>query len=290
MSVPLVRRGQLVGYLQLQHPTQARDQATRHFAFAMALTSPLILICLGIAGHYFASRAVQPVEESMRVLKQFIADAGHELSTPISIIQANAEAIDEELEDSGIPAGRLDVITRSTERMSNLVDDLMVLARTTSPRLLSATTQCKFHEIVTAIVQEFAQLFKEKGIDLKSSDIQECPMYGNPEGLKKLLSNLLSNALRYTDSGGTVTVSLSQDGHHAHLQVADTGIGIPQEALASIFERFYRVDKSRSRAAGGSGLGLAIVKAIVLAHHGKIEVDSKVGEGSRFLVVLPLRS
>jgi len=226
----------------------------------------------------------------MRVLKQFIADAGHELGTPISIIQANAEAIDEELEDKGIPAGRLNVITRSTERMANLVDDLMVLARTTSPRLLSATTQIQLHEIVAGTVQEFAQLFKEKGIDLKSAEIQDCSMYANPEGMKKLVSNLLSNALRYTDSGGNVTVSVSHDGHHAHLVVADTGIGIPQDQIPHIFDRFYRVDKSRSRAAGGSGLGLAIVKAIVLAHHGKIEVDSKVAEGTRVSVVLPLRS
>lgn len=289
LSVPLVRDGVLVGYLQLEHPTKNRDHATRHFGLAVCLTAPLLIVCLGASGYLFAQRAVRPVEEAMRALRQFMADAGHELGTPISIIQANAEALDEELAEHGLDPVRTEVITRSTERMSNLVNDLMVLAKTTSPRLLWQPVTVSFHELVGSTVLEFSQLFKEKNIALQVDALPECSLLGSPESLKKMISNLLSNALRYTDSGGTVTVSLFNEGRHARLEVRDTGIGIPEESIAHIFDRFYRVEKSRARAAGGSGLGLAIVKAVVDAHHGKIEVDSKVGHGTRFSVTLPLR-
>jgi signal transduction histidine kinase len=144
-------------------------------------------------------------------------------------------------------------------------------------------------KLVRNILEEFDELFKAKGINLKYDKLQPVQIYGDADGLKRLLTNLLQNALRYTDADGTVTVSLESSIRNARLRVADTGIGIPPESLPRIFDRFYRVDKSRSRAAGGVGLGLSIVRAIVDAHKGRIEVHSQVDQGTEFIITVPLR-
>ena len=210
--------------------------------------APLLLVGLGVSGYLFSMRAVAPVEETLRILRRFMADAGHELSTPISIIQVNAEAMEQELSEQSLPQTRVEVITRSTEHMSNLVQDLMLLSRMESPQLVSHTVSIELDKVVHATIEEFNELSSEKGITLTDGVIQPTLVSGDPNSLKRMLSNLLSNALRYTDKDGIVTVSLSNSVRQAKLSVVDTGIGIPEESLDHIFERFYRVEKSRSRA------------------------------------------
>jgi signal transduction histidine kinase len=287
LATPIMDGNKLLGFLQIQLSLKNVEHAINQFGYTMGSLAPFLLLGLGIAGYVFSSIAAAPVEESFSVLRRFMSDAGHELSTPISIIQANAEAMEVEIPASESSSKRLEVIFRSTERMSNLVTDLMLLSKMESPELFASKTSIDFERLVRSVVEEFQELFKTKSIELKVKQLNPAPLIGNGESLKRLVTNLLQNALRYTESSGTVEIALENLGRNLRLTVADTGIGIPTESLPHIFDRFYRVDKSRSRAQGGSGLGLSIVKAIVDAHRGRIEVHSEEGKGTTFVVTLP---
>ena len=154
--------------------------------------------------------------------------------------------------------------------------------------LTAATSSLQVDKVARLCAEEFEDRFKEKKIELTVAELQPAMVHGDQDALHRLVTNLLENALRYTNEGGKVTVSCRIIGRVARLSVEDTGVGIPAESLPRLFDRFYRVDQSRSRNAGGSGLGLAIVKAIADAHRGYVEVASEPGKGTRFSVVLPL--
>jgi signal transduction histidine kinase len=288
-SSPLAVEGKLVGYLQIQVNLRSRERAVTTFVSTVTNVAPYLLVSLGIAGYLFSSLAAKPVEESFHVLRRFMTDAGHELGTPISIIQANAELLEPDVQSNEGMVNRLAVITRSTDRLGSLVHDLILLSKMESPELQKKRLVVDFDKLVRGAVEEFEALFDGKGIKLTAEKILPSQVLGDPDSLKRLLMNLLQNALRYTESGGTVSVTLDHVGRSTRLTVSDTGIGIPEESLPRIFDRFYRVEKSRTRAAGGAGLGLSIVKAIVDLHRGRIEVTSKVGTGTTFTVWLPLR-
>ncbi len=286
-STVLRQQGRIDGYLQVQLPTRMRDQSIGHYAMVSLGMLPLLAAGLGIAGYLFAGRAARPIEDSFRTLTRFMADVGHELGTPLSVIQVNAESLEPLLEEREIPVERLRVIAHASERMGRLVKDLMLLVKMERPRVTGSGAPLSFDEAVISVVEEFREPFHRKGIELVCEKVDQVVVIGEMDHIKRLVANLVGNALRYTDSGGRVRVALSHSGRTARLTVRDTGIGIPPEARALIFERFYRVDKERSRAEGGTGLGLAIVKAIVDAAKGKIEVFSQVGKGSSFIVTLP---
>jgi len=285
-ATPIMDGPKTVGYLQIQLSLKNVDHAITQFGYTMGSLAPFLLLGLGMAGYVFSSKAADPVEESFLVLRRFMSDAGHELSTPISIIQANAEAMEVELPADG-DKNRLKVIFRSTDRMSNLVTDLMLLSKMESPQMFARKTTTDFQGLVKGVVEEFQELFKNKSIELKVKYNSQAPLVGDAESLKRMLTNLLQNALRYTDPCGIVQIDLENAGRSVKLTVTDTGVGIPPESLPHIFDRFYRVDTSRSRAQGGSGLGLSIVKAIVDAHRGRVDVQSEVGKGTTFTVTLP---
>ncbi len=287
LTTPLINDGKGIGFLQVQVPTKLRDTATRQFVLTMAVIAPLLLLSLGVCGYFFSGKAAKPVEETFSVLRQFLADVGHELGTPIAIIQAAAENLSLEFKDDNSGTDRLSIISRSCERMSRLVEDLMLLARMEAPQPSDRQSPVQLDRLLKGAVQEFADRFKDRNIDLQLVDVSPAVVTGDQDSLYRMVGNLLENALRYTMDGGKVTVSLRSHGRTARLAVEDTGIGILPESLGHIFDRFYRVDKSRSRAAGGSGLGLSIVKAIVESHRGTVEVASEAGHGSKFTVVLP---
>jgi len=289
LSLPLHEGKKLVGYLQLELSLRNRERATTQFVSTMGLIFPFLVLGLGIAGYVFSGKAARPVEKSFGILQRFMTDAGHELSTPISIIQANAEAMEIEHESGQARENRLAVIVRSTERMANLVKDLMLLSKMESPQLTTNKMSLDLEKLVRAAAEEFEELFKSKSITLNIEKVRPASIIGDPDAIRRLIGNLLHNALRYTEASGVVTVELEQAGRVVKLTISDTGIGIPAESLPLIFDRFYRVDKSRSRTQGGSGLGLSIARAIADAHKGRIEVQSQLGKGSTFTVFLPAR-
>jgi OmpR-family two-component system manganese-sensing sensor histidine kinase len=297
-STPLSPNKKVQGYLQIQLSLRSIDRAAKQFAETLAVIAPFLLLSLGIAGYIFSGRAVKPLQESFEVLRRFMNDAGHELSTPISIIQANAEAMELDLpEADGGSSGevttvspaltKLAIIGRSTERMGTLVQDLMLLSKMESPQVQAKRVVIQLDKLVKDVLEDFEELFKNKGIELAIAKTQSITLMGDADQLKRLLTNLLQNAMRYTDAGGKVTVSVDTFGRYARLVIKDSGIGIPAESVPKIFDRFYRVDKSRSRAAGGVGLGLSIVRAIVETHKGKIDVASELNKGTTFTILLP---
>ena len=289
LPTPLQFDRKLVGYIQVELSLKHRDQTTWQFAETLASIAPFLVLALGIAGYFFSSKAAEPLENSLLVLRRFMNDAGHELSTPISIIQANTEAMELDIAINEAAENRLAIISRASLRMGGLVQDLMLLSKMESPQLETRKAVLDLDKIAKHLLEEFDELFRAKGIKLIYDKLEPAQIYGDAESLKRLIMNLLQNALRYTDSGGSVTVSLEQANRNVRLKVQDTGIGIPSESLPRIFDRFYRVDKSRSRAAGGVGLGLSIVRAIVEAHKGRIEVDSTVGIGTTFVITIPVK-
>lgn len=287
MSSPLIQEGKVIGYVQVQISTEHRDQAILHYLIAMLTTAPFILISMGIAGYVYSGIASKPIELSVSILRQFVADAGHELSTPLSIIRVSCENILLDKKSDAELVGRMETIERSVDRMNSLVQDLMTLAQVESVENRKPKQDLDFSCLVRNVCNDFSDKFKEKSLTLSFENIETVFVNGHSHELQQLLSNLLENGWRYTEAGGSVRVSLKNVGSNAVLNVEDTGVGIPPESIERIFDRFYRVDKSRSRKLGGSGLGLAIVKAIVNSHGGRIDVSSELGKGATFTVVLP---
>jgi signal transduction histidine kinase len=183
----------------------------------------------------------------------------------------------------------LDTVERQTDRLIQLAEDLLVLSRLDNSHNLVQKT-CQLNVVVADLVKNLSALKISTGIHLEVVIQAATPIHVQMADAQahRLLTNLMINALQHTSPGGTVTVILSQVKNYAVIQVQDTGIGIPTDVQAHIFDRFYRINQARTRDKGGAGLGLAIVKGIVQSHQGSIEVKSKPGEGSNFIVNLPL--
>jgi two-component system sensor histidine kinase BaeS len=221
-------------------------------------------------------------EEELR--KASVADLAHELRTPLMGLLGRIEAAqDGVLADD---ASNLAAMHDEALRLGRLLDDLSALADAERPGLLLTLEQIDLAVVVTGQVNSLADTYADKGIAL-TRDLRPTVVAGDPKRLEQIVVNLLSNALRYTDAGGRVTVVVRAEGGNGVLEVTDTGIGISAEDLPHVFSRFWRGDKSRSRATGGAGIGLSIVQELVRAHGGHVAVQSVVGEGSVFRVVIP---
>ena len=221
-------------------------------------------------------------EEGLR--KESVADLAHELRTPVMGLLARVEAAqDGVLADE---TANLAAMHDEALRLTGLLDDLSALAEAERPGLLLSAQEVDLAAIAVMQVGVFADSFAEKGIAL-SSDADMAIVYGEPKRLEQIVVNLLSNALRYTDAGGRVSITVRTAGDDAVLEVADTGIGISVEDVPHVFTRFWRGEKSRSRATGGAGIGLSIVKELVRAHGGHVSVESVPGGGSVFRVLIP---
>ncbi|RTL44824.1 MAG: hypothetical protein EKK48_06125 [Candidatus Melainabacteria bacterium] len=282
---PLTFGGQVIGYLQLEVSTKDRDNATRSFIWTMLTIAPFVVAGLGFCGYYVSNKATVPIRKAVVSLRQFLADAGHELNTPLSVVSAYTETLQHKLSKSGLHYEEPEIINNAAERMQRIIDDLSMIAEIETLEAKESTS-IDLAEIVKQQAIEFAIKFEEKKLQFTCEIANGCQVSGSQEALHALISNLLANALRYTNEG-SVSVELFKDGAEVKIIVEDTGIGIPESSLEDIFKRFYRVDKSRSRASGGSGLGLAIVKAIAEAHRGTINVISVLGKGSKFIVTFP---
>jgi signal transduction histidine kinase len=178
------------------------------------------------------------------------------------------------------------VVQDELKRMTRLVDDLLLLARADTGGLPIQKKPVELDNIFLDVYKQVSSIDREVSVELKEVD-QVCVL-GDQDRLKQLILNLVDNALKYTPPGGKVWLSLAKANGNAQISVADTGVGIPAEDLPRIFDRFYRVDKARSRNMGGSGLGLSIAYWIARAHGGDIEVSSVVGEGTEFRITLPI--
>ncbi|HIA54057.1 MAG TPA: HAMP domain-containing histidine kinase [Candidatus Melainabacteria bacterium] len=280
--------GKLCGYLQVQVSTKQNDQASELAIYATIVAMPFLGALVAIAGYLFSGLALKPAEQAMQLTRRFVADAGHELNTPIAIIEASLEALSEILRENNVKEDLTEIIAKASARMSELASDLIFLARVENPISHYVMTPVSVKKLLEDVCEDFTNLAKTRNIHFKLGSVSEQEIMGNLEFLRRMVTNLASNALRYTDEGGTIIIWSEVEGRNLAIKVSDTGIGIPQESINHVFDRFYRVDKARARAAGGAGLGLSIVKAVVESHKGNISVTSEVGRGSTFKVTIPL--
>ncbi|HBY93192.1 MAG: ATP-binding protein [Ardenticatenaceae bacterium] len=244
---------------------------------------------LGILGQTF-NRMAETLERTEQRRLALIGDVAHELRTPLSSIKSTMEG----LVDGVLPAEPATFLSvqREVTRLQRLIDDLAQLSRAEAGQLLLERRAVAPAEVIRGAVDRLRPQFEDKGVRLRVDLPAELPhVWADPHRLTQVLLNLLGNALQYTRPGGQVTIRAWCEGRAVATAVQDTGIGIAPEHLAHLFERFYRVDKSRSRAGGGSGIGLTIAKHLVEAHGGRIwATSSGPGQGSTFTFTLPVAS
>lgn len=312
---------QILGYLRVSHPWFEVTKPIQNLIIDLSLGTGLMVLSVAASGWFLSGKAMEPVRESYQRLKQFTADASHELRSPITLIQTNVQvALTDPEPELQLHRQQLKVVERLTKRLGRLVDDLLFLARQDSGIVEPCFSTCPLDALLIEVIEEQQLAAAEKNIkvSLDLVDSPECVpeladnWFTLPQGdwdqLARLFTNLLRNAVQYTPTSGRVCVQLQRMGgvNHTHtrrsssphlqVKVTDTGIGIPETALPRLFDRFYRVDPARTHAATtahvetptGSGLGLAIAFAIVENHQGQIRVESTSQQGTTFTVTLPL--
>jgi len=214
----------------------------------------------------------------------FAANASHELRTPITAIKGYLETLEDE--DPETQKSFIQIIRRNVDRISNLISDLLLLSRLEAPTSQVSFETVSLLDIADDVIKLIERIFSYKGIVLKREIAPDVIINGDPFLLEQMMLNLLDNAMKYTEKG-EVVLRARNEGSKVMIQVSDTGVGIPPKHLPHIFERFYRIDKGRSRDLGGTGLGLSIVKHIVQLHNGEIQVESRFGEGTTFTIFFP---
>ena len=269
--------GKIIVFAQRSIEEQLLTRLTSISIAVAGVTIPL-LFAFSV---FLSGWAVKPVKATFDKQRRFISDASHELKTPLTIISANADLLENE---RGGSVERIGHIKAQTERMGSLIRDLLTLARADEADVKTVYNSFDMSKAISNTLLEFESRAFEEGREL-GGDIAEgiCIMGDEPQ-IRQLASILLDNAIRHSNEGGRIRVALSQEGGRVRLSVYDTGEGIAPEEIPRIFDRFYRSDASRSRETGGYGLGLAIAQAIVGAHGGRIEVRSEIGDGAEFLV------
>jgi len=234
------------------------------------------------------NRMIARIEQSFRHINRFTADASHELRTPLTVLRGELEGI---AQRADVPPDIRETIgstLEETERLSRIVESLLAISRLDAGEALMTHQIVDLAQLVAGTADQMRLLAEDKRLSLKCIATQRIEVEGDPNRLKQVVVNLIDNAIKYTGEGGKVEIRVGTNDGNAVLEVSDTGVGIPSDAISHVFERFYRVDKARSRQMGGTGLGLSIVKSICTAHHGRVTVESNEGRGSRFLVELPL--
>jgi heavy metal sensor kinase len=227
------------------------------------------------------------LDTAFKEQQRFVADASHELRTPLAVLRGEAEVALGQERDSREYKEALMLIKDEAERLTRIVENLFLLARQPVDATESLKEPVLLNDVVADCARAARVLAIQKGLRLDVKCSSPVTVNGNYEMLQRMLLNLLDNAVKYTAEGGRICVTLGLHYDQARISVSDTGVGIPPEDQSRIFDRFYRVDKARSRALGGAGLGLSIARTVVEAHGGTISVDSALGQGSTFQVRLP---
>ncbi len=285
-------RNQPWGYMQIGRSLRDFDARLSNTKIVLLVGLPVAMLLVSVASWWLAGLAMRPVYQSYHQIQQFTADAAHELRTPLAAIRATVEStLDADNLTVTDARGTLQTIDRQNHRLSQLVQDLLLLSRMDLNVLTLNRQSCCLNDIVNDLVEEFTALAIAANLQLTAHTQGYYPLYvlGDEEQLYRLIANLINNAIQYT-SRGEIKVLLNRDDHHALVQVQDTGIGIAPEDQPHLFNRFYRVNRDRSRQTGGSGLGLAIASAIAQVHQGEITLKSELSKGSTFAVRLPILS
>jgi len=279
-----------LGFAAVAEPLSVLEEGLGQLRRDFFAGVPLVLVLASLGGYILARKSLEPIASMVNEQQRFIADASHELRTPLAVLRGETEVAlgrtrtVEEYQES------LTLIQEEAERLSRIVEDLFILAR---QPIQSPTALVKEPVSLTDVVKDCARaaqvLASRKGVRLKlENDSTSIALNADEELIKRMILNLLDNAVKYTPEGGEIFLALEKHNGSAEIVVRDTGIGLSQTDQQRVFDRFYRVDKARSRALGGAGLGLSIARSIVEAHGGNITIDSTPRHGSTFTVSLPL--
>ena len=230
---------------------------------------------------------IEYLQRLQKMRSQFLANVSHELRTPIFAIQGYIESLlNGGLNDKNVNMRFLEKANQNTLSLSNLLNDLIDISMIESGEMRMSYRYFKVNDLINQVVQENRKIAEDKNLELSYRPARDdLEVFGDKDKLRQVLVNLILNSIKYTEKG-KIEVLVEEENKHAKIIVRDTGIGIPENYLDRIFERFFRIDKARSRSQGGTGLGLAIVKHIIEAHNSKVVVTSKEGEGSEFSFLL----
>jgi signal transduction histidine kinase len=299
VTLPIIgsNGGEIVGYVRASQSLTEVDQTIQKLDCGLAGGILMALLLSGAGGVWLTRQAMQPIEDSFQRLKQFTADASHEMRSPLMAIKSNVMVALRYPEGMRSTDGeKFAAIASATNQMTQLTEDLLFLARTDGYADLSLQTPRRDWENVdlTTTLQKLVDLYQtqaeEKQIKLHGKIRDNLYVAGDEGQLTRLFVNLIQNALHYTSERGTISLSAINFGVYIEVEVRDTGVGIAAEDLEKVFDRFWRADRTRAYWQGGSGLGLAIAQAIVQQHKGAIDVTSQLGIGTCFTVRLPASS
>jgi signal transduction histidine kinase len=291
LTLPVYQDNLLIGYLQVATPLTSVQNNLAQLRLVLLLTVPATLGGIGLAGWCLGGIAMQPIRDSYDQLQRFTSDASHELRSPLSAMISYAQyGLLSKSNDIEAQRQRFGKIFNVAKSMNTLVNNLLFLARHAGRLPPEFLQEVDFKSELLQIADEYATQEAAKHLNLTYAlPNANVIVLGDTNLLRQAVVNLLDNACKYTPAGGQVQLRLFTQSNWAVIEVTDNGIGIPEADLPHIFERFYRVDKKRSRKTGGYGLGLSIVQQIVSAHGGHISVKSVVDKGSTFQIILPLK-
>jgi len=230
---------------------------------------------------------IDNIQQSIESQKRFTSDVSHEIRSPLTSLRGNIEVV---LRKKRTPEEYEDVLRNNLSdviRLSRIIDNLLFLSRTNNKILDLRRQWFDIKHLLETVVEGFRYKAMTGGLAIIEEYQTDLELNGDIDLLEQAFSNIIDNAIKYTQRGGTTTIKTQEEDTAIKIMVSDTGIGIPEEEIQHIFERFYRVDKEHSKKSGGTGLGLAITHRIVKAHNGEIIVKSSVGKGSKFTIVLP---
>jgi heavy metal sensor kinase len=236
------------------------------------------------------NRMIERLDSAFSYSRRFVADASHELRTPLAVLQVELESLVQQPQFTPEWRDRVGSALEEVDRLTHIVDGLFAISRLDAGEATEEWVPLDLAQLAAATADQMSLLAEDKGIHVTCTTAPGVWVVGDRARLKQVVVNLLDNAIKYTLESGAITLTVGAPGGQAVLEIVDTGIGIPAEALPRVFERFFRVDQARSREQGGAGLGLSIVKSICSAHHGRVTVTSEPGKGSRFRLELPLIS
>ena len=236
---------------------------------------------------------IQDITEHVKLdnmRKEFVADVSHELKTPITSIKGYSETLLDGDCDKETEKHFLHVIDDNADRMEKLVQDLLTLSKYDNNRVTSKPTEFDLGELAKSCKEKFDIEIKKKNQEVNCFVTADVPsVYADRDGIERVILNILSNSIKYTPDGGKIDIYVGYVHNDAYVKIKDTGIGIPKNDLERIYERFYRVDKARSRQLGGTGLGLSIAKEIIEKNNGNINIKSKVNEGTEVVIQIPVK-
>lgn len=276
------------GYSIVYLDVTARLKIVTNLVYTFVIVGLAMLFVIFLTSRFFANRYIAPVKEAFNKQKRFIADASHELKTPLAVINTNTDVLLSNSDDTIHNQSKwLHHIKSETERMKKLTNDLLYLTEMDDARARMIFAPSNVSEAVESVILTMEAVIFEKHIKLSYEIEPHLTVRGNIEQIKQVVMILLDNGIKYTNPEGSISVTLKKRHHDIVLSVTNTGEGIAPEHLEQIFDRFYRTDPSRSRKHGGYGLGLAIAKSIVEQHKGKIYARSTLHEATTFYVHLP---